>query len=80
MLVLKRKIGETIILDGNIKVQLISIEGEGVKIGIEAPSHISILRGEIYEGILKENQEAQSQAQTISKEALQQFVRNKNSP
>jgi len=47
MLVLRRKAGESIIIDRDIKVTILSIEGERVKIGIEAPDNIHIVREEI---------------------------------
>jgi carbon storage regulator len=48
MLVLKRKAGESIIIDGNIKVTILAIiDGTKVKIGIEAPNNIHIVREEI---------------------------------
>ena len=41
MLVLTRKIGETIILDGGIKITVSDIQGNHVKIGIDAPKEVS---------------------------------------
>ena len=51
MLVLTRKSGEEIIIDGNIRVTF-TIKGDKVKIGIDAPSHIRIDRQEIAERVL----------------------------
>jgi carbon storage regulator len=47
MLVLRRKVGESIILDGVICVSVLAVEGERVKIGIDAPAHVTILREEL---------------------------------
>ena len=47
MLVLRRKVGESIILDGVICVSVLAVEGERVKIGINAPPDVSILRKEL---------------------------------
>lgn len=47
MLVLTRKIGEKVVLDGNITVTIGEIKGDKVKIGIEAPADVSILRSEL---------------------------------
>jgi carbon storage regulator len=44
MLVLRRKIGESIILDGVISVSVLAVEGERVKIGITAPSEVRFVR------------------------------------
>ncbi|MGB8348498.1 MAG: carbon storage regulator [Ktedonobacteraceae bacterium] len=47
MLVLRRKVGETIILDGVITISVLAIEGERVKIGINAPPDVTIMREEL---------------------------------
>ncbi len=47
MLVLTRKIEEEIVLGGNIRVRVISLRGNTVRIGIEAPQDVRILRGEL---------------------------------
>ncbi len=47
MLVLRRKVGESIILDGVICVSVLAVEGERVKIGIDAPANVTILREEL---------------------------------
>ena len=56
MLVLNRKIGESIILGDNIEVTLLDIQDGKIKIGIEAPRDVSILRKEIYEEVKAENE------------------------
>lgn len=58
MLVLSRKKGESIIIDGKIEVKIISIEGDLVKLGIEAPKSVAIYRQEVYKAIQEENQAA----------------------
>lgn len=55
MLILSRKMGDSIIIGENIRVKILGVtDDKTVKIGIEAPKNISILREEIYE-IHKEN-------------------------
>lgn len=61
MLVLKRKVGESVMLDDHIEVQVLSVEGETVKLGFSAPQHIQILRKELMESILLENRKAGQQ-------------------
>jgi len=60
MLLLSRKKGEVLVIDDNIKIKIIDIEGEQVKLGIDAPKNIKIWRYEIYEEIEKENIKAVS--------------------
>jgi carbon storage regulator len=58
MLILSRKPGETLVIDGKIRVKVIRVEGDVVKLGIEAPAEISIHRQEVYDEIQKNNKEA----------------------
>ena len=51
MLVLSRKPGEKVVIDGGITVTLVKVSGQQVKIGIEAPADVSILRGELVAGL-----------------------------
>lgn len=53
MLVLSRKIDESIIISDNIEIKIIDIIGERVKIGIEAPKNVTIFREEISQKIKK---------------------------
>ena len=48
MLVLTRRLEESIVIAGNIIVTVLSVEGEKVKLGIEAPRDVPILRRELY--------------------------------
>ncbi|MFM7389627.1 MAG: carbon storage regulator CsrA [Vampirovibrionales bacterium] len=63
MLVLSRKIGETIVIDNNIQITILDVRGDNVKVGVAAPRHISVHREEIFQEILKSNQQAK-QVQT----------------
>jgi carbon storage regulator len=47
MLVLRRKVGETIVVDGVINISVLAVEGERVKIGIVAPPEVTIVRQEL---------------------------------
>lgn len=60
MLILSRKVGEKIIIDGKIEITVASIRKNEIKLGIKAPEYMSIYRKEIFEEILKENKKAQS--------------------
>lgn len=58
MLILSRKLDESIIIGDNIEVKIISIDKGMVKIGIEAPSSISILRSELVKEVKDSNKAA----------------------
>ncbi|MCD6199316.1 MAG: carbon storage regulator CsrA [Deltaproteobacteria bacterium] len=55
MLILTRKLGETIRIADEIKVTFLEIKGKQIKIGIDAPKHIAIHREEVYQMIQKQN-------------------------
>lgn len=55
MLILTRKKDESIIIDGNIEIKIIEIEDGKVKIGIDAPKNIDIIRKELYKRMQEEN-------------------------
>lgn len=55
MLVLKRKVGETVMLGDDVEVTVLSVEGENVKLGFTAPQSVQILRKELYDSIRLEN-------------------------
>jgi carbon storage regulator len=49
MLVLTRRISESIIIDGEIKVTVLQIDGSRIRLGISAPASVSVVRGELLE-------------------------------
>ncbi|EJL46894.1 MULTISPECIES: carbon storage regulator CsrA [Brevibacillus] len=61
MLVLSRKKNESIIIGDQIEIKIIAIEGENVRIGIEAPRSVQVHRKEVYALIQQENQLASMQ-------------------
>lgn len=60
MLVLTRKLGESIAIDDHIKIMVVQIKGKQVRLGIKAPKETKIHREEVYDAIQKSNQEAAS--------------------
>lgn len=60
MLILTRKKDESIIIDGNIEIKIVELDDGKVRIGIEAPKNIEILRKELYETMKEENKAAVS--------------------
>jgi len=58
MLVLTRKTDESVVIDGRIVVRVLRVDGDGVKLGIEAPAEVSVHREEVYREIQQSNKEA----------------------
>ncbi len=77
MLVLSRRSNEKIRIGSNIVISVLAVSENHVKIGIEAPSDIKILREEIYETVKKETLEATMKSREISKADLSKLSINK---
>jgi carbon storage regulator len=58
MLILSRKADESIVINDNITVKVVSVEKGVVKLGIDAPSEITILRSELTQAVESSNKEA----------------------
>ena len=61
MLVLTRKPRQQIMIGDNIVINVVEVQGENVRIAIDAPKDIKLYRGEIYRAIQEENQKAAAQ-------------------
>lgn len=73
MLALSRKLGESIVIGKDIKVSILEIKGDQVKIGIDAPKNVTIYREEIFKQIEEENKEAVKQ--NNAKESLSKLFK-----
>ena len=73
MLVLTRKRNESIVIGDDIEVRILSVVGEKVRIGIEAPRDIPVFRMEVYLEIQQQRLEAGSSAREEVDEALKRL-------
>lgn len=58
MLVLSRKITESIMIGDHIEVKILGVEGDQVKLGIVAPKSVKVHRSEVFEAIQEQNKES----------------------
>jgi carbon storage regulator len=65
MLILTRKKNESIMLGEEIKITVLDIRGDSVKLGIEAPKELTVLRSELYQAVKEENTRATQIEQSI---------------
>lgn len=72
MLILTRRIGESLNIGDEIKITLLGIKGNQVRIGIDAPKHVEVHREEIYDKIKRETRKANRK---MSDEVLDQASR-----
>ena len=70
MLVLTRRTEESVVIGGNITVTVLGVEGEKVKLGIDAPREVTILRSELLEAIRQQNRLAEQLASQPEPPAL----------
>ncbi|AZV45269.1 carbon storage regulator [Peribacillus asahii] len=76
MLVLTRKLNESIMIGNDIEITVLAVEGEQIKLGIQAPKHVDIHRKEIYLSIQQENNQAlNTEVNTLT--SLSDFFRKK---
>jgi len=77
MLVLTRKVGEKILLGDDVVVSVVEVNRGSVRLGVEAPRTVSILRYEVYERIQEENLEASHAASDTDIQQVAAFWRQK---
>ena len=71
MLVLTRRVGQKIVIGNEVVVEVLAVSGEGVRIGITAPSETSVHRYEVFKEIEEENRAAEAVAESIETSALE---------
>ncbi len=58
MLILTRRVGETVMVGDDITITVLGVKGNQVRIGVNAPKEVAVHREEIYERIKKEQEDA----------------------
>lgn len=74
MLILSRKVNESIVIDGRIVVKVLRIDKDTVKLGIQAPLDLAVHREEIYNVIQKNKQASMNACQAASNEEISTFM------
>ena len=75
MLVLGRKSGESLVINGNIVVTVLSVGASGVRLGIEAPRDVRVVRKELVAAVTDENRQAQAHASAAALAAVAALLR-----
>ena len=69
MLILTRRVGETVMIGNDVTVTILGVKGNQVRVGINAPKNVAVHREEIYERIKREHQgDSQGEARSESAE------------
>lgn len=76
MLVLSRTRDETIIIGDDVRITVVDIRGDKVRLGVTAPRHVKVHRQEVFEAIQRENREAAS----LAADALRPLLAASSSP
>ncbi len=74
MLVLSRRKGEKIVIGNEIVIEILSVSGEGVRIGITAPGETSIHRYEVFTEIQEANRDAETVLNELEQTSLEQLA------
>ncbi|MBI2779158.1 MAG: carbon storage regulator CsrA [Gammaproteobacteria bacterium] len=65
MLILTRRVGETLIIGDDVTVTVLGVKGNQVRIGVNAPKDVSVHREEIYQRIQKEKEHAHAEEEGL---------------
>jgi len=76
MLYLTRKPGQTIVINGDIEIQVVDIKGGAVRLGVTFPPDVSVLRKELFDKVVEQNKRA-AMGEALPDEAAPRVMRTK---
>lgn len=76
MLVLTRKLGQSVMIGDDVELVILGIEGDQVKVGVKAPRQVQIFRKEVHDAIKETNREAASLSGSLSVEDLRKWIKS----
>lgn len=74
MLVLTRRVGEKLVIGNEVFIEVLSVSGEGIRLGITAPRETSVHRFEVFDEILNANRAASASAANTIGTSLEDFA------
>jgi carbon storage regulator len=74
MLVLTRRVGEKLVIGNEVIVEVISVSGEGVRLGISAPRQTSVHRFEVFDEIQAANRAASASSRTDERSSIEDIA------
>ena len=77
MLILTRRLGEAVNIGGEIKITVLAIKGNAVRIGVEAPRQVAVHRSEIFEMIQEQNRLAAANSELSLTDILGQLQKER---
>ena len=84
MLILTRRTGETLMIGDDVKITILKVSGNQIRIGVEAPKDVSVHREEVYQRVLQDKQSS-GEAESIrlnqqAWERLNEVIENPQAP
>lgn len=71
MLILQRRVGERIVLSGGVEITITAITKRGVRLAVQAPRGVTVVRGEVHDAIVEANSRAtESQSEVFDAEVF----------
>jgi carbon storage regulator len=78
VLILTRRVGESIIVGDDIEISVIEVRGDAVRIGVQAPRSVSVHREEVYRELQQANERAASSSDAAVDATLGELLRSKS--